>query len=92
MLQRVVDLLGDRAVLARIANEGPKHGTNCTPSSHGRVRSRAEPFRRSYARPANDVRIDCKAAKHSDGDRGAPLADIADRTAGGVPPSARGLL
>jgi len=24
--------------------------------------------------PANDVRIDCKAAKHSDGDRGAPVA------------------
>jgi len=40
----------------------------------------------------NDVRIDCKAAKHSDGDRGTSLADIADRTAGGVPPSERGLL
>jgi len=25
-------------------------------------------------RPPNDVRIDCKAAKHSDGDRGAVLA------------------
>jgi len=27
-----------------------------------------------YVRPANDVRIDCKAAKHGDGDRGAPVA------------------
>jgi len=27
-------------------------------------------------RPANDVRIDCKAAKHSDGDRGAVLAHL----------------
>jgi len=26
--------------------------------------------------PANDVRIDCKAAKHSDGDRGAVLAHL----------------
>jgi len=25
-------------------------------------------------RPPNDVRIDCKAAEHSDGDRGAPVA------------------
>ena len=29
-------------------------------------------------RRANDVRIDCKAAKHSDGDRGAVLAPYRD--------------
>jgi len=27
-------------------------------------------------RPPNDVRIDCKAAKHSDGDRGALCAPL----------------
>jgi len=27
-----------------------------------------------YIRAPNDVRIDCKAASHSDGDRGAPVA------------------
>jgi len=37
-------------------------------------------------RAPNDVRIDCKAAKHSDGDRGTPPADLVHRTAGGVPP------
>jgi hypothetical protein len=31
---------------------------------------------------ANDVRIDCKAAKHSDGDRGTPLADFVDPNCG----------
>jgi hypothetical protein len=36
-------------------------------------------------RQSNDVRIDCKAAKHSDGDRGTPPADLGHRTAGGVP-------
>jgi len=30
--------------------------------------------RQGYIGRANDVRIDCKAAKHSDGDRGAILA------------------
>src|ERR1051326_1302928 len=30
--------------------------------------------------PPNDVRIDCKAAKHSDGDRGTPPADLVHRT------------
>jgi len=43
-------------------------------------------------RAPNDVRIDCKAAKHSDGDRGTPPADLEHRTAGGVPPRERGLL
>src|ERR1051326_9204942 len=33
-------------------------------------------------RPANDVRIDCKAAKHSDGDRGPPSADCSSRPTG----------
>src|SRR5690349_5249027 len=40
-----------------------------------------------YPGLSNDVRIDCKAAKHSDGDRGTPLADLVHRTAGGVPPA-----
>src|ERR1041384_3422463 len=44
------------------------------------------------SRRPNDCRIDCKAAKHSDGDRGTPLADLERRTAGGVPPFERGLL
>jgi hypothetical protein len=30
----------------------------------------------AYARRPNDVRIDCKAAKHSDGDRGALFAPL----------------
>src|SRR5689334_15760234 len=34
--------------------------------------------RPTVARPANDVRIDCKAAKHGDGDRGAVLAPYRD--------------
>src|ERR1051326_8464301 len=39
------------------------------------------------SRAPNDVRIDCKAAKHSDGDGGTPPADLVHRTAGGVPPA-----
>jgi len=31
-------------------------------------------LRTQSTRPANDVRIDCKAAEHSDGDRGALCA------------------
>ena len=41
---------------------------------------------------ANDVRIDCKAAKHSDGDRGAVLAPYRYGRAGTAPPSERGVL
>jgi len=37
--------------------------------------------------PANDVRIDCKAAKHSDADRGAVLAPNRDGRAGAAPPT-----
>ena len=37
------------------------------------ARAIAETTRRSLS-PPNDVRIDCKAAKHGDGDRGTPLA------------------
>jgi len=37
-------------------------------------------------RPPNDVRIDCKAAEHSDGDRGAVLAPNRDGRAGTAPP------
>jgi hypothetical protein len=54
----------------------------------GYDRSGAVGFRSvTLRRRANDVRIDCKAAKHSDGDRGTPPADLAHRTAGGVPPA-----
>jgi len=38
-------------------------------------------------RRPNDVRIDCKAAKHGDGDRGAVLAPNRDGRAGTAPPT-----
>ena len=49
-------------------------------------------FMQTHIRPPNDVRIDCKAAKHSDGDRGAVLAQYRDGRAGTAPPIERGLL
>jgi len=47
---------------------------------------------RSTVHPPNDVRIDCKAAKHSDEDRGAVLAPNREGPAGTAPPIERGLL
>jgi len=48
--------------------------------------------RASCLRAPNDVRIDCKAAKHSDGDRGALCAPLENGLAESAPPSERGLL
>jgi hypothetical protein len=39
---------------------------------------REDPLKCAGVVPPNDVRIDCKAAKHSDGDRGAVLAPFRD--------------
>src|ERR1044071_6927190 len=47
-----------------------------TPANHVPSFASASVHIRAVTGPANDVRIDCKAAKHSDGDRGAVLAHL----------------
>src|ERR1051325_3700333 len=77
------------------SNEGSSSETPCRPRFEPKCRECATVLladsggsTRGFG-PANDVRIDCKAAKHSDGDRGTPPADLERRTAGGVPPVER---